>query len=117
MRRLSVDERVIWKYQLQMQGGPQWKYQLQMQGGPQEILMPTGAKVVHVDMQRNLVTLWCECDPGAEMEGRSFRIVPTGGVAGVKEHHLGTKEHHLGTAIEERMSGQYVWHIYEAINA
>jgi hypothetical protein len=44
------------------------------------------------------------------MEGRSFRIVPTGGVAGVKEHHL-------GTAIEERMSGQYVWHIYEAINA
>jgi hypothetical protein len=72
--------------------------------------MPNGAKVVHVDMQRNLVTLWCECDPGAEMEGRSFRIVPTGGVAGVKEHHL-------GTAIEERMSGQYVWHIYEAINA
>jgi hypothetical protein len=98
MRRLSVDERVI------------WKYQLQMQGGPQEILMPTGAKVVHVDMQRNLVTLWCECDPGAEMEGRSFRIVPTGGGAGVKAHHL-------GTAIEERMSGQSVWHIYEAINA
>lgn len=64
--------------------------------------LPTGAKIVHCDVQRDIPTLWIEVDTVAELEERRFTVYGTG-------HPIGDNATHVGTYFD----GPFVWHVYE----
>lgn len=72
----------------------------------QTILMPEGAKVLHLAMQYHTPCLWATVDPSKMMQMRTILMVGTGNWYEVKEDMQ-----HLGTIVDER-SG-YVWHFFE----
>lgn len=54
-----------------------WKYQIH---GPRVTLeMPEGAKILSLQVQHNIPTLWVMVEPYAAKDSRTFRAVPTGG--------------------------------------
>lgn len=81
--------RTIWKYA--MVPGPLFK-------------MPTGATIVHAALQRDIPTVWVDCDPENPPELRRFEMYPTGVLvpAGAK---------HQATFLLE--DGNFVLHLYE----
>lgn len=67
------------------------------------VVMPAGAKIVHVAMQGTAVTLWAEVpDSLADGEARTFLVAPTGGPVADDASYVGTVHQHW-----------LVWHIYE----
>jgi hypothetical protein len=83
-------ERVIWKFVLEP-------------GRP--VMMPTGAKVLHVGGQKDTLTLWAECNPVAVKEPRRFHVMDTGGTL---PENAGR---YLGTAMLYQQS--LVLHVYD----
>jgi len=83
-----------------------WKYPL-AETDEQILLMPEGAKILHVGEQRGVICVWVEVDTDAEMEHRKFYIVGTGNKFPL--YHV----KYLGTVIKEM--GVFVWHVYEAV--
>lgn len=73
----------------------------------QEVLMPSGAEVVHVSEQYGNLCLWALCDPVAEKVKRVFRIAGTG------NGFVPDGSKHLGTVI--MAGGAFVWHVFEAV--
>jgi hypothetical protein len=98
-----------------------WKATLELIDGIQVVVMPAGAKVLHVDKQRlkdpegqlldiiggkapprPKLTMWFECDPGEEERERQFVVHRTG-------HWIRHDGEYVGTVIIE----PFVWHVYE----
>lgn len=69
------------------------------------INMPTGARVIHVDVQGATPCLWALVDPDAAAEPRHFRVAGTG-------HTLEPDLRHLGSFLI--FDGAGVFHVFEA---
>lgn len=84
-----------------------WKYPLELRGGPQAVSMPHGAEIVHVHAQvlggSPRPVLWAEVNDSGPTQERSFYVVATG------EEIPFEARHHLGTIHIEWT----VWHVYE----
>lgn len=84
-----------------------YKYQIPVTDQPTELVMPAGAKIVHVGSQQAAtVTMWAESEEkpvGLMVEARRFLTVPTGG------DFTDPDAHYIGTAHD----GGFVWHVYE----
>jgi hypothetical protein len=65
-----------------------------------------GARILTVQMQRGIPTLWYECDPKADTEKRLFALMPTGGIWGSLDPNA---MKYIGTVQEANL----VWHVYE----
>lgn len=81
-----------------------YKYELELLPN-QAILMPIGAKILHVGHQGSRIYLWAEVNPEAMPESRYFSVAATG------EDLYQMPMTHLGTTITE----PYVWHVYEIL--
>jgi hypothetical protein len=79
-----------------------YKYPLQLADGAQEVKMPKGAHLVHVDLQHGDPTLWAEVDTEAASEVRLFQVHGTG-------HPIKHDGNYVGTAV----GVPFVWHVYE----
>lgn len=70
------------------------------------ILMPAGAQILTLKMQRGTARIWAVVDPTAHLVWRQFRVVPTGHtVDGVDVSR------YVGTAMSDNQSS--VRHIFE----
>lgn len=73
-----------------------------------EILIPTGARILHVDVQRGQPCIWALVDPNAVDEVRKFHLAGTG-------HPIYDKVfeyRHVGTFMME--NGALVFHLFIA---
>ena len=68
----------------------------------QELAMPAGANLLHVDEQAGKICLWALIDPDGEPEARTFTIAGTG-------HRVPETAIYVGTVQVEK----YVWHVFE----
>lgn len=68
--------------------------------------MPTGATVLHVGIQRRIITLWALVDPDANPSIRHFAVVGTGHPAPDAD-----EGRYIGTVSE----GPFVWHVFEGL--
>ncbi|HXN71499.1 MAG TPA: hypothetical protein VN861_02985 [Candidatus Acidoferrales bacterium] len=78
-----------------------YKYQVEQIDDQVEIIMPVGAKVLHVAAQSGFITLWALVNPNAGTVMRRFAIVGTG-------HAVPGGLAYLGTAHIQ----PFVWHIF-----
>lgn len=79
------------------------KYPLELTARAQPVPMPAGARVVHVQEQHGLPTMWAEVDPRNVTEQRNFRVFATGeDIPEAWHNYIGTV--HISWT---------VWHIYE----
>ena len=81
-----------------------WKF-LVTSPVPGEIEMPTGAEILHVDMQYGNVYMWAKVDPDAALIKREFMIEGTG----QPPNRRLDDATHLGTT----SLGGMVWHVFE----
>lgn len=82
-----------------------WKQQLKVVD-EQSVVMPVGAKVLHVGLQYEQPTMWFLCDPEAQKQTRTVFVVGTG-------HPLPdqvTERDHIGTVLMS--GGSLVWHYF-----
>lgn len=89
-----------------------WKYEISVEYAT-ELMVPQGAKVVHVDSQFpdtfDTVALWFEVETDAEFEvPRRMYIYGTGHPIPEQENFV-----HVGTTITAE--GRLVWHVYEQV--
>ncbi len=81
-----------------------WKFEIPVQDEISEVLMPKGAKIVHVGSQpdRRNIALWAQVDSEAKKVIRRFKVYGTG-------HPLmaGT---YVGTVL---VGDMLVWHVFE----
>ena len=71
----------------------------------QDISMPQGARILHVDTQHETMNIWAAVDPEAEAEIRKIAIVGTGHEAPLEGWT------HLGSAMMH--GGEFVYHVFE----
>ena len=83
-----------------------WKFQFGASNRP-ALRMPDGAKVLSVQMQDSLITLWAEVDTTAVNEDRFFRVFGTGFDM---PREMGHSDVYLGTVQD---ADGFVWHVYE----
>lgn len=81
------------------------KYPLSMTS-VQDVIMPIGATIIHLDIQSDVLTLWVVANAEAEDEKRTFTMYGTGDLLDVS-----MKEEHVGTFLQE--GGAFVWHVFE----
>lgn len=75
----------------------------------QGLVLPKGAKIVHVANQREVITIWAEVDPDyRETDRHGITIVGTGHAAPEPDED-GTPIH-IGTVL--MAGGDFVWHVY-----
>jgi len=89
-----------------------WKYIIETNDDIQNIKMPSGANILHVDMQGPTICMWALVNKNALLESRYFKIHGTG-------HPVNERiKEHLGTVIEkiEGITGSLVWHIFEVFD-
>lgn len=80
-----------------------YKYPLLTAAGTQEVVLPVGAKIVHVGMQGERITLWAEVDPDEHRAAPwAVRILGTGDPA------IPDRYTHAGTVF----IGAFVFHVY-----
>ena len=79
-----------------------WKYPLKMENGRQEVMIPQGGKVVHIDNQNHSPTLWVEVNSMESEESRTFCVIGTG-------QGVPTYWDYVGTCLIP----PFVWHVYE----
>lgn len=82
------------------------------------ITMPRDAKILTVQMQHGVITLWALVDPASVTEERRFRIVGTGQPL---EGNLWDLVYR-GTVQDSRAAlgegwHEFVWHVFEVANA
>lgn len=80
-----------------------WKFSLQ--AGPQVIMMPKGARVLHVHEQGNQPCVWALVDTEAANDVRGFAVIGTGNNLDEKI----TSAIYHGSA----RCGAFVWHVFE----
>lgn len=90
-----------------------FKYEIKIEPF-QAILMPKGAKVLHVGRQGPMPYLWASVDPTMPMEARAIRVVTTGEVFNEERlWYLGTIQ--LGGDTPKQ--AWFVMHVYEVETA
>ncbi len=80
-----------------------WKFPLLNM--PYDVTMPEGSKILKVDMQGGVPTIWVGVDTDMPDEIRKFIIYGTGAVI--------RQEHTYASYIETVFDGPFVWHIFE----
>jgi hypothetical protein len=80
-----------------------WKYPLYEPTST--VTMPLGAKILSMQMQHDVPTLWVLCDPDNEQVTRVFEAIPTGGTVNDEDGY-----NYRGTA---QFSNGLVFHIFE----
>jgi len=111
-----------------------WKFPLSLDVGDQEIDMPYGAQIIHVESQelqsplgnRHIPTMWAMLHPDDSSSKRTFRLIATGekfkfparrfrGSGTISEQELRSFQKdgmkHVGTVI----CGNEAWHIFEVL--
>lgn len=88
-----------------------WKFELQPDGGDNTVVtlfMPAGAQVLTVQMQGVTPKIWALVDPAAPKEVREFQVVPTGLLFEARAclKYLGTFQLNDGT---------FVFHVFEVL--
>jgi len=85
-----------------------WKFPIE-NSGVQIIEMPTGAQIINVGIQNEILCMWAVVNPETETESRHFEIYGTGHPmrAEIRKEFIGT--YYL-------KGGAYVFHIFEIIN-
>lgn len=78
-----------------------WKYPLE-EGTEYRIQMPKGARILDLQLQDRVPTIWAQVDPEAEKETRSFRIIGTDQIFFDALEYVGTYQ-----------EGYLVWHVFE----
>jgi len=81
-----------------------WKFEFEIKDGPQAVVMPMGAHLLSVGMQRDTLCLWAFVDTAAVTEKRFFVVHGTG-------HPIKLGETYVGTA----MHGALVWHLFMSL--
>lgn len=82
-----------------------WKYPFQVQDHF-TISMPTGARLLDVQVQNETPCIWALVDPGALKESREFRLAGTGHDISEKE-----AERYIGTF--QLGGGVFIGHLFE----
>lgn len=85
-----------------------WKFPLEIKDF-QNILMPKGAKIIHVDAQNDVPCIWALVDAKEDTESRSFLIHGTGHNI---EYPL-SRINHIGSF--QLDGGSFVGHVFEII--
>ena len=65
------------------------------------INMPIGCKIIHVDYQNDIITLWCEINDSMTVAKHYFQVVGTG-------QDVPRNGKHIKTLFD----GPFVWHLY-----
>lgn len=91
-----------------------WKFAIPIQREI-ELRLPSGARILTVQLKDNEVTLWALVNPDAEKETRHFEIYGTG-----HEVHDAGNLHYVGTAqqpidLDIGVGDVLVWHLFEVI--
>ena len=73
--------------------------------GQQEIQLPVGSAILAVQIQRDDICIWVNCDPSAVNERRIINIFGTG------QSLPDRPGKYLGTI--QMMKGQIVWHVFD----
>lgn len=90
-----------------------WKFILTLTAQCQTISMPRGGRILHVDQQNGLPTLWVEVDSGEAKEGRRFFVVGTGDKVPDDSVYIGSVcVADAGAPVIPGMTA-FVWHVYE----
>lgn len=85
-----------------------YKYPLSTRTSQTEVEMPSGAKVLRVDVQRNEIQLWAMVEPEAPKETRVFEVFGTG-------HKMDTaKRVFINTFFVH--DGEFVFHAFERLS-
>lgn len=79
-----------------------YKYPLTLDGFSEEIEMPLGARILTLQTQGDIPTLWAIVDPRELMETRLFGAIGTGHPVPANGSYVGTWQ-----------DGPYVWHLFE----
>lgn len=79
-----------------------YKYQLSITR-VQEVVMPTGAKLLTAQMQGGMICVWAMVREGAELVKRRFSIVGTGHQSDLSE------KNYVGTVQDDG----FVWHVFD----
>lgn len=81
-----------------------WKTKLSP--GVNDVQLPKGAKLLHLEEQWGMITMWFQLKDGEiEKEKRTFVVVATGEIFNDK------RLKYLNTVI----TGSFVWHVYERL--
>ena len=80
-----------------------WKFTIELTS-EQKVLMPRGAEILTVQIQRDFLSLWARVDPKAEAEERSILVRGTG-------HEVQDHAKYIGTV--QVLDGQFIWHVFE----
>lgn len=85
-----------------------WKYEIDPRAEFTTLKMPVGATPLAVDLQHNLVQMWCLCNPAEKvLEERSFILVGTGeGFDAENAKYIGTFQ---------VQGGVFIWHLFEIV--
>ena len=72
----------------------------------QSIAMPSGARLLHIDLQNGTPCIWALVDPHASIVKRKLRIAGTG-------HPIDPIEtrNHVGTV--QMLGGNLIWHVFD----
>jgi hypothetical protein len=79
-----------------------WKFPIPIRDDI-SIIMPVGARVLHVGCQLGHPCMWATVDPDAPPAARNFRVLGTG------HRFRGDERQHVGTF----QQGTFVWHLFE----
>ena len=81
-----------------------YKYPLQIVD-KQTVLMPKGAQIIAVMVQKEQLCVWAECNPTGLVEPKTLWLIGTGN--SMPTLYL----FHLGSVL----MGPFVWHVYEEL--
>ena len=84
-----------------------WKYQLKITD-QNVLVIPKGAKLLSVVVQRHVLCLWAIVEPDREKEKRVIEILGTGNH--VSERDVGRR--FIGTVV----MGSFDWHVFERLD-
>lgn len=82
-----------------------WKYPLEI-ADRQQIVMPRGARILSVQIQRIHLALWALVDPTAEVVTRTILMCGTGKLIVFDRAY----QHNFIATVQD---GDFVWHFFE----
>ena len=89
-----------------------FKYRLMGVGIDSVVEMPEGSRIICVDIQGLIITLWALVDPIAQIEKRIFVTIGTGGTVPDRGVYIGTCFQRTPTSM---FPNGFVWHIFEVV--
>ena len=78
-----------------------WKYPLPHISS-HDMRMPSGAELVHVEVQHDVITIWAIVDPAAPLADRRIEVYGTNHDIAPEHIYVGSLQH-----------GPFVWHVFD----